>query len=563
MSLNGALQIGQSALFASSAALQVAGNNMANAATPGFHRRTISLAPLGAGGVGVAGLGQGVQILNVRREVDIALQSRYRDSLSQEMRAAMDFRYASAIETLQNELSENDVSSMLSQFFNSFSELANNPSDHAMRAVVVQEGVSLAARLSSLRSDYNTVLEEVNQSLGISVSAANDMLDQIAAINQQISTQEGAGSDATALRDQRDTIIDELSQLIDVSVIEKTNGSVDVLVGSIPVVIGTESRGLDLRQSTEGDTTHMSLRVGVDGTFLNVTGGAIGGLLTQRAETIEPAIEQLDRLAQELIRQVNILHSQGQGETGYTSITANAGVVDSTVPLNQEGNGLAFEIGSGSFFVHVTDQATGTTTAHEVAINGDAMSMQDLVDVINGPNGVPNVTASIGPGNKLILAADQGCEISFSDDSAGALLGLGVNTFFTGSNAADINVTSLLQEDPSHLAIGSGHILGSGQTALAIAGLQDQEVDGLSGRSLREYWQESVTSLAVKTNGAAAKAESTSLVRSSLYAQTQSVSGVSIDEESVNLLTFQRQFQAAAKFINVIDETMETLLRMA
>ena len=563
MSLNGALQIGQSALFASSAALQVAGNNMANAATPGFHRRTISLAPLGAGGVGVAGLGQGVQILNVRREVDIALQSRYRDSLSQEMRAAMDFRYASAIETLQNELSENDVSSMLSQFFNSFSELANNPSDHAMRAVVVQEGVSLAARLSSLRSDYNTVLEEVNQSLGISVSAANEMLDQIAAINQQISTQEGAGSDATALRDQRDTIIDELSQLIDVSVIEKTNGSVDVLVGSIPVVIGTESRGLDLRQSTDGDTTHMSLRVGVDGTLLNVTGGAIGGLLTQRAETIEPAIEQLDRLAQELIRQVNILHSQGQGETGYTSITANAGVVDSTVPLNQEGNGLAFEIGSGSFFVHVTDQATGTTTAHEVAINGDAMSMQDLVDVINGSNGVPNVTASIGPGNKLILAADEGCEISFSDDSAGALLGLGVNTFFTGSNAADINVTSLLQEDPSHLAIGSGHILGSGQTALAIAGLQDQEVDGLSGRSLREYWQESVTSLAVKANGAAAKAESTSLVRSSLYAQTQSVSGVSIDEESVNLLTFQRQFQAAAKFIDVIDETMETLLRMA
>ena len=124
-------------------------------------------------------------------------------------------------------------------------------------------------------------------------------------------------------------------------------------------------------------------------------------------------------------------------------------------------------------------------------------------------------------------------------------------------------MTSLLQEDPSHLAIGSGHILGSGQTALAIAGLQDQEVDGLSGRSLREYWQESVTSLAVKANGAAAKAESTSLVRSSLYAQTQSVSGVSIDEESVNLLTFQRQFQAAAKFIDVIDETMETLLRMA
>ena len=76
-------------------------------------------------------------------------------------------------------------------------------------------------------------------------------------------------------------------------------------------------------------------------------------------------------------------------------------------------------------------------------------------------------------------------------------------------------------------------------------------------------WQNSVNSLAVRTNAANAGVESARLVRESLYSQVQAVSGVSLDEESINLLTFQRQFQAAARFITVIDETLQVLLSLA
>jgi flagellar hook-associated protein 1 FlgK len=161
------------------------------------------------------------------------------------------------------------------------------------------------------------------------------------------------------------------------------------------------------------------------------------------------------------------------------------------------------------------------------------------------------------------LDSSAGFQISFSDDSSGALAALGINTFFTGTRASDIDVNHLLIDDPNRLAAASGHVDGSNDTALAIADLQNLRLSDLGGRSLREYWQHSVNGLAVKAAGANAAAESSRLVRESIGAQVQAVSGVSLDEESINLLTFQRQFQAAARFINVIDEALRTLLSIA
>ena len=113
------------------------------------------------------------------------------------------------------------------------------------------------------------------------------------------------------------------------------------------------------------------------------------------------------------------------------------------------------------------------------------------------------------------------------------------------------------------LAAWSDHTPGANDNAIAIANLQDTPISDFGGMSLRSFWQSSVNSLAVKTGAANQSAESTALVRESLFAQIQAVSGVSLDEESINLLTYQRQFQAAARFITVIDETIQILLGLA
>jgi flagellar hook-associated protein 1 FlgK len=561
MSLNGALQIGRSALTASQAAIQVAGNNMANAATPGYHRQTVHLSPthgevLGRG----SQVGTGVQLLAIRREIDSALQARFRNATSQENRDLIDQRFLTTIETLQNELSDNDLSSLLSTFFNSFSELANNPDDNAVRSVVIEQGRNLASRVASLRGDYSTVLDEVDRSLHGATTQVNDILHRIALVNGQIAQAEGVGGQANSLRDQRDILIDDLSQYIDVTAIEQSNGSVDLLVGSIPILLGGQSRGIELRTEPTANGTDISVRVATDGSTLTVTGGQIGGLLNQRDGTVRPVIDDLDNFAGQLIFQVNRIHSQGQARTGFSSVAGTYAVDDTTTNLNASATGLPFPINNGSFFIHVTHGGTGLRTTHQINVNGNAMSLDDFVNQINNVVGVPNVTASVNADREFQLDASAGFEISFSDDSSGALAALGINTFFTGTRASDIDVNQLLIDDPNRLAAASGHIDGSNDTALAIAELQNLRLGDLGGRSLREYWQHSVNGLAVKAAGANAASESSRLVRESIGAQVQAVSGVSLDEESINLLTFQRQFQAAARFINVIDEALRTLL---
>ena len=564
MSLNGALNIGRSAIVASQAAMQVAGNNMANAATKGYHRRTVHLAAAGDELIQRAQfVGTGVQLLAIRREVDTAMQSRFRNASSQENSALISQRFLTALETIQNELTDNDLSSELSNFFNSFSELANNPEDHAVRTLVIEHGRNLANRLSTLLNQHNDILAEVDRALATAVLTADGIVDRIAQLNIQIAQTEQGRSQANALRDQRDLLIDELAEFLDVSVVEQPNGALDVFVGSIPVVLSGISRGLEMRTQSVGNQVEVTIRVAADGTQLQVDAGRIGGLMQQRSQTVQPAIDDLNTFASQLIFEVNRQHAQGQGRTGQTSVTGTYGVNDPTATLNSAAAGLDFPISNGSFFIHVTHQATGLRTTHQINVNGNADSLNDLINEINVVVGVPSVTAATGLGNTLTLTAASGFQISFSDDTSSALAALGINTFFDGANASDIDINQIVANDPDRLAAGAGHVPGSNGTALAMANLQNQQITALSDRSLREFWQESVNGLAVRTAAANDSVDATRLVRESLSAQIQAVSGVSLDEESINLLLFQRQFQAAARFIAVIDETLQTLLSIA
>ena len=561
MSIAGALQIGRSALAASQAAMQVAGNNMANAATVGFHRRTIHLAAAGDEIIGRnAFVGQGVRLQEIRREVDTALQSRLRDAISQESTSLVDQRFLTTIETLQNELTDQDLSSTLSEFFNAFSELANNPEDHAIRSLVVQEGLTLANKISSLRESYSGVIKQIDRELGASVTEVNDILDRISLLNTQITQTEQGVGEAAALRDQRDLLIDKLAEQLDINVIEQGNGATDIFVNSVPIVFGSSSRGVELRTESVNGQIEVSIRVKDDGTLLNVSSGRIGGLMRQRTDSVEPTIDDLDLLASELIYQVNRIHSQGQGRFGFDEVTGSYGVDDVTAALNSTNAGLDFDTDNGSFFIHVTNKESGIRTTYQINVDGSTDSLNDLINEINVTVGVPNVTASVGVGNTLKLAANTGYEISFSDDTSGALASLGINTFFDGADAGSIKVNSVVENDPNFVAAGAGHIPGSNDTALALAGLEDIQQTNLGNKSIRQFWQNSVTALAVKAGAANSAVSSSSLVRGSLNAQMQAKSGVSLDEEAINLLTYQRQFQAAARFIAVIDETLQTLL---
>ncbi len=561
MSLSGALQIGRSALVANQAALEVVGNNLANVATKGYHRQSIVLAANRDQEIqrGIF-VGRGVHIQEINRQVDDALEGRIRSGVSDQSASAATRDILSQIESLQNELSDNDLSSQLSEFFNAWSELANNPLDNSVRRVVVQKGETVASYIRNLRTGITAVRAQVDESISGDVSAANDLLSRVEELNTQIVRAEQGTGSAHGLRDQRDQILAELAQYVDVSTIEQSNGAVDVFVGSLPVVLEGKSRGLEVRRQTIDGDLQMDVVLSADGSILQPTSGRLGALIKSRRDDVNAAVDTLDTFANQLAFEVNRAHSQGQGTKGYSSVTATNKVSDANATLNAAG--LAFSPNHGTFLIHVTQKSTGQRTTSTINVDLDGIGTDTtLTSLAAQLNTVANVNASITPDGRLRLNSGGGdFELSFSEDSSGTLAALGINTFFQGTDASDLAVNSVVSGDPAYVAAGQNHVSGDNRNALAISSLATRPLASLGGLSISDQWSRHVEDYAVRLGQADQKFQADTVVRENLEAQQQSVSGVNTDEEAINLLAFQRAYQGSARFLSVVDEMYQTLL---
>ena len=577
MGLTSSLYIGSSALNASQLAIQVTGNNLANAATPGYSRQIARLTPM-RGDAQTLGLsvGTGVRVAAVRRQVDEALQARVWSGLSGESLASQQLTVLSQLESTLNELTGQDFSSELRAFFNSWSERANLSQSSA---VVVERGVRLASFVQRLRADMTGQREQIDRQLAVEVERADALLTEIAGLNGAIAEAESAGGAvANELRDRRDHLITELSGFLDVSVVEQASGVVDVLVGSTPIVLGARVRGIELKRQTVNGEPRVAVALKEDGQELAVSEGRIGGMLRSRAGDISDTIAQLDRVASQLIFQVNRIHSMGANAHGLTATTGTLALAtaDRNVALNDPQNSTAslpFRATHGGFLVRVRQAATNSTEEVFIKVDLDgktasgapgfgddtsAESIRASIDAIDG------VRASFTADGRLSISAETGFEFSFGNDTSGALAVLGVNSFFTGRDASDMGVRSDLSANPSRLMTGRivNGALVENATALQIAGLEEAALPALGGRSLGQTWLDSVQRVGVATQSAQTRADAATLVREGLEAQQQAVSGVSIDEESINLITFQRQYQGAARFVSVVDELTQVLISL-
>lgn len=573
MTLTNAFNIGHSALTASQVAIQVAGHNLANISTPGYTRQVARLQPVSGSdqGSGVY-IGRGVRVVEVIRQIDEALQGRLIDGISRESHASVSLDILSGVESLLNELTGVDLSSELNTFFAAFSEFANNPAATETRATVVEAGVTLASFMRALRSDLTRVQRGIDQQLGSAVTRADEILQEIASINRAVVTSESGRTQYNDLRDRRDQLLVELSQLIEVNTVEQPNGSVDVFVGSTPIVLAGESRGVYFDQETRDGELVVTVRVRADDEKLRITSGRIGGLLELRDGSVKQTADELDRLASGLIFEVNRLHSSGRASSPLRDILGAQRVplADQTLAFNDPANAtlaaLPFGPVNGSFTVVVRD-GSGVEVRSVIEVDldgidatgaqgfGDDTSLDDLRAMLNA---IPNLNAEITPAGQLRVFTDAGFDVNFENDTSGILATLGMNTYFVGTDAGDIAVRSDLVAEP--LLLVGGLSDGTNETALAIATLRERPVASLGGLTLEDAWLKTVERVGVETAGAKTRANATRLVRENLEAQRAGISGVSADEETLNLIQFQRQYQAAARFINIVDEMLQTLL---
>jgi len=571
--MNSALHIGRNALLSYQSALQVVGGNISSAGSPDYTRLTPQLDPLqGVPAGGGLQPGAGVALGGIRRNIDEALENRLRIAVGDvELTSAEQMTLAQA-EAFFDDVSGSGVATRLREFFNSFDDLQNSPEDVAARDLVISRGQALAGSLSSLRASMAILGGDLDSQIPSLVAEADDIAGEITELNVRIARSEaGKKGKATGLRDQRDGLLRSLSEIVDVTVREEPDGAINVYIGSEALIQSSIYRGLTTTQSTANGVTRTGVVFADSGATPAIHGGKLAGVIRSRDEHAFGRIAAVDELASALIIEVNRIHADGQGLVGFESIVGDGVLLATDVPLDSAKAGLGATPQNGSFFIAVADDATNTVVAHRIDVNIEGQesdaTLESLVADIN--TNVSGVTASITADNRLQIDAADGCTFTFGHDgqipradTSNVLAALGINTFFQGKDATDIAVSATPAANPNLVAAAAGFTVGDGTNAGRLAALQTQISDRLDERSIVDAFSAIATDVAVAAAAANAGTDAASSVLSALTAQRESISGVSLDEEAIELLKFERAFQGASRYVSVVDDLLRELINL-
>lgn len=571
--LNSSLQIGRSAILGYQGALQVVGNNISSAASPDYTRLAPGLDPLQGALIGRdLQPGAGVALTSIQRNIDEALEGRVRTAIGTEASAVQQRSALTRVESFFDTLNGTDLSSRLTSFFRSFDDLQNTPEDSATRDLTISSGVQLADSIRGLRSQFGQLAADLDGELADLVPQVNDLAKRIGRLNAEITTAEAAArGQATGLRDQRDALLRELSELVGVTVREQPNGALNVYAGSETLVQGAFVRELVGVQVTDGEFVRTSVRFLDTNGDVDLGSGRMAGLVISRDQGATGKVAALDELAAAVIADVNRIHADGQGLRGLTSATGTRDLLATDVALNSAAAGLGGAVQSGSFFITVLDDATQTPVAYRIDVDVDdpvsPLTLDGLVAAINAQ--VTGVTATVTSDRRLSLTSGDGFSFVFGfdgqqarSDTSGVLAALGVNTFFSGSDATNIAVNSALAADPLLLAAAATFHAGDGGVAGRIAALDSAASAQLNGLTLTGFYDGIANDIAVSGAAATDASDTASAVLSALRTQRESLSGVNLDEEAISLIKYERAFQGASRFVSVVNDLLNELVTL-
>ena len=569
MSLYGSIRLASNALRADQIALQVIGQNIANANTPGYIREEVELLPAPSQRMGGLILGLGVEVKAVVQVIDNFLEERLRGAVSEEYSAETLESTYTQLEQLIGALSDTDISTAMTSFFNSVSEILNQPEDISVRNLAVLNGTTLAQEVRGLARRVGEVRADLNERVKQTADEINLLTEAICSLNVRIAATEGGGvckSDAVGLRDQRLVALEDLAKLIDIHVKEQPNGTVSVYIGGDYLVAEGISRPVKVVLESNRGMTAAYVHLAQTDARLDPSGGELHGLLVARDDGLGGFLAQLDNFADTLAFEFNKIYSSGQGLSGYNTdwLTSQSYVRDPDAPLNNAG--LKDQPVNGSFQVLVYDKETKTshTTDVDVDLNGidpenetTLTSLARQLNQIDGIKAEPTVN-----GNLRIRSTSPIHEFAFANDTSGLLAALGINTFFTGSSALDLNVNPDVQEDPGKFAASQGGIGVDTKNAVEMVAFPDAPIEFQNGASISVLYDRMVDGATQGSTATHATAEGARVFEQTLRGQKLAISGVSIDEEAIRMIAFQKAFQATARYIGVINELLDILVQL-
>jgi len=574
------LNIAATALNAQQNGIGVTAHNIANVNTEGYSRQRAVLDARQPGLYGGLVMGRGVEVETVSQYSDKLIENRLMQEESNMSSASEMEKYMQVMEGLFNENSDTGISTMLSDFWNGWYDISNNPSGASERILLYEHSSLITEQFNTLASDLNQIETDLTNAVSTGLGEINDITNEIAHLNDQIVGMEASGS-ANDLKDKRNTLVSELNEYLDIKSFEQSNGSLTIVSAKgCTLVQGGSNYELEMG-GTNGDRVIWQNSSGSDVDVTNyISNGKLGGWLDTRDEVVAKYQLDLDALAKEFTWSVNKQHSQGVGLEGFSSVTGSYQATDTSAALNSTGLGFADKIVDGDFRVCLYDSNGNYDSDAILAIDADLTTIDGIATAINGIDGGTNISATVVD-DKLQISSANGYTFAFSDDNSNVLAALGINTFFIGSDAAGMAVNDVIGLNKNNIAaaqIGSDGAMASGNNAnaLAVTDLQNTALsisqstcDRINGNTqgsitstIEGYYHSMVGSIGIASASVSRDRSFSELMVNELSNIRDSISAVSLDEEMTNLIAYQHAYAAAAKLISVSDEMLKTLLEV-
>jgi len=336
------LNLGARALQANQLGVEVTGQNLANSSNAAYSRQRVVLSTATPIDTPLGMQGTGVQATSIEQVRDALLDGQVRDESSV---GGYWNSNQSALEDAQAQLGEflnisgstsasdaQGLSDRLNNLFSAFQGLATSPTSIAQRQNVISQAQSLASSFNEASSQLSSLNDALNTSVGDNVTKANQLLTQIANLNDQIAKATASGGTANDLVDSREQALENLAGLVNIQTATNTNGTVDVSIGGTQLISGNKT--LDTLQTYDPGNGQLLVRTTTGGTPLTLTGGSIQGTIDARDGALQTLRDGLDTVASSLISQVNGAYSSGYDLNGGTGATFFSGTDASTIAVN-------------------------------------------------------------------------------------------------------------------------------------------------------------------------------------------------------------------------------------
>lgn len=615
------LYVGYSGLSAAQVGINTTGHNISNAEVDGYSRQRVTTEAAAAVTMSSGQIGNGTDITDIQRVFDNFVFERYSNISGDKEYSDYEQKNLEVLSTYFPEIDGVGVKSDLAEYYNMWQTLSDNPDNDAIKLALAKKTEDLSSTIQQTQSKVMTLQAQMNDELITYIDEVNSIAKELSELNKSIDAAEaGNGFTANDLRDQRNMLEKNLSQLIgaevttesttsDIGIDSTSNtrtGSYTVSVNGFNIVDGGTFHEIHATNDNFENGFYQISYERQDGKLIpmeeSLNGGKIGAIMTLRGGEIDSrtgipvdgvfqeTIEGLDSFANGLIEATNNLYAA----SATTSMQSN--VLDMSKDTALINSGLNIKEGSFNLLVYDIDGnevakrnikidiatvMSGNAESIEGQIkvnkddNADGNTNNDIDDFFaNGFNFIESANGELRLGLSLdALSESRGYTFAIEDEledssfSSGSNFAgaLGLQRFFDGDDASSIKLNTSLAVNSNLISSGKSPVNGDNTLALDMLQTQYERYDFKMGSDTYSITANSMfdlvaTQVGTATNSAILRNETISTQFNAIESEYFSVSKVSIDEEMTNLIKYQTSYGAAAKVITTIDEMMQTLL---